>query len=291
MNANTSNISEIEAIVVQECKLKGYSQKTIDNYLYHIKRFALSGKSPRDFLLALIEKGNSDETIRSACFAIKFYLNTIKKDSLETKKSIGFLVPEMQGAFLGIQEVLDNLPNVKREKKLPVILSKEEIERLISSTKNMNHRLIIQVGYSAGLRISEIINLKWQDIDFDRNVIHLKRAKGKKDRIVMLSLKVKENLINLTSNKQGYVFLTNRNGKYTQRTIQKILENAAKKAGIRKKITPHTLRHSFATHLLENGTDIRYIRDLLGHSDISTTLIYTKVSNKDIRNIKSPLDD
>ncbi len=106
----------------------------------------------------------------------------------------------------------------------------------------------------------------------------------------MLSLKVKESLINLTSNKQSYVFLTNRNGKYTQRTIQKIIENAAMKSGIRKKITPHTLRHSFATHLLENGTDIRYIKDLLDHSDISTTLIYTRVSNKDICNIKSPMD-
>ena len=273
MNELPNNKTEIESIVVQECKLKGYSQKTIDNYLHHIKRFALSGKPPREFLLALIEKGNSDETIRSACFAIKFYLNTIKKDSLE------------------IQEVLNNLPNVKREKKLPIILSKEEIGRLISVTKNINHRLIIQIGYSAGLRISEIINLKWPDIDFDRNLIHLKSAKGKKDRIVMLSQKAKDSLLNLTINKQGYIFLTNRCGKYTQRTIQKIIENAAKKAGIRKKITPHTLRHSFATHLLENGTDIRYIRDLLGHSNISTTLIYTKVSNKDIRNIKSPLDD
>jgi len=107
----------------------------------------------------------------------------------------------------------------------------------------------------------------------------------------MLSLKVKAGLMNLTSKKEGYVFLTNRKGKYTQRTIQKIIKNVATKAGIKKSITPHTLRHSFATHLLENGTDIRYIRDLLGHSDISTTLIYTKVSNKNIRNIKSPLDD
>ncbi|MBI5393248.1 tyrosine-type recombinase/integrase [Candidatus Woesearchaeota archaeon] len=177
------------------------------------------------------------------------------------------------------------------QKKLPIILSKEEIEKLISVAKNVNHRLIIQIGYSSGLRISEIINLQWQDIDFNRNLIHLKRAKGKKDRIVMLSLKVKENLMDLTSDKQGHVFLTNRNGKYTQRTIQKIIENAAMKAGIRKKITPHTLRHTFATHLLENGTDLKYIRDLLGHSDISTTLIYTKVFNKDICKIKSPIDD
>ncbi|MEM4755968.1 MAG: tyrosine-type recombinase/integrase [Candidatus Woesearchaeota archaeon] len=107
----------------------------------------------------------------------------------------------------------------------------------------------------------------------------------------MLSLKVKEGLVNLTPNKKGYVFLTNRGGTYTPRTIQKIIESAASKAGIRKKVTPHTLRHSFATHLLENGIDIRYIKDLLGHSEIRTTLIYTKVSNKNFLSIKSPLDD
>ena len=265
--------NEVEALVIQECKLKGYSKKTLENYLHHIQKFIASKKLPRDYLLSIIDKGSSDETVRSVGFAIKFYLNTIKKDSRD------------------IQQILENLPNVKREKKIPVILSKEEIQRLISVTKNLNHRLMIQIGYSSGLRVSEIINLQWQDVDFDRNLIHLKRAKGKKDRIVMLSQKVKEGLLDLTQMKQGYVFVTNRDGKYTDRTIQKVIENAAMKAGIRKSITPHTLRHSFATHLLENGTDIRYIRDLLGHSDISTTVIYTKVSNKSIRNIKSPLDD
>ena len=138
---NEQYYTEIETIVVQECKLKGYSKKTMDSYLYYINKFIISGKDPRDYLLYLINKGCSDETVRSTGFAIKFYFNTIKKDSKE------------------IQQILDNMPNVKREKKLPVILSKEEIERLILSTKNMNHRLIMQIGYSAGLRVSEIINL------------------------------------------------------------------------------------------------------------------------------------
>jgi len=260
-------------LVEEECKLLGYSPKTITNYIFHVNKYISSGKTPREYLLGLIENGKSDETVRLAGFAIKFYLTILTKDSSE------------------ILSVLNDIPNVKREKKLPIILSKEEIESMIKSTKNINHRLIIQVGYSAGLRVSEIINLKWEDIDFNRDTIHIKRAKGKKDRIVMLSLKVKESLMNLTPNTEGYVFLTNRGGKYTQRTIQKIIKNAAMKAGIRKNITPHTLRHSFATHLLENGTDIRYIRDLLGHSDISTTLIYTKVSNRALSKIKSPLDD
>ena len=264
--------TEIETLISQECKLKGYSQKTIKSYSHHIKKFLASNKTPREYLLTLIEKNKSDETVRSAGFAVKFYLKTIK------------------GGSSDVENLLNDLPNVKREKKLPVILSKGEIEQLILATKNINHRLIIQIGYSAGFRISEIINLKWGDIDFNRNLIHIKRAKGKKDRIVMLSQKVKEALQTLSQNKLGYVFITNRGGKYTQRTIQKIIENAAQNAGIKKKITPHTLRHSFATHLLEQGTDIRYIRDLLGHSDISTTLIYTKVSNKDLSKIKSPLD-
>ena len=260
-------------IVEDECKLKGYSNKTKDSYIYHIGKYLDSKKSARDYLLLLINSNKSDETVRATGFAIKFYLKMLKRGSHE------------------IDTVLQDLPNVKREKKLPVILSREEIDRMIFTTNNLNHRLIIQVGYSAGLRSSEIINLNWSDIDFDRGIIHIKRAKGKKDRVVILSSKVKGGLLDLKENRQGYVFITTRGNKYTQRTIQKIIENTAKKAGIKKKISPHTLRHSFATHLLERGTDIRYIRDLLGHSDISTTLIYTKVSNRDISKIKSPLDD
>lgn len=255
-----------------ELKLRGYSSKTIEIYTFHVQKFLKSGKSPRNYLLRLIESKKSNETIRSVGFAIKFYLSLLKRQDPS------------------IQEIVNNLPNSKREKKLPKILSKEEIEKMILSTKNLNHRTIIQIGYSAGLRISEIIDLKWEDIDFDRDIIHLKNSKGKKDRIVVLSKKVKENLLTLDSEKKGLVFKTNRNKKYSQRTIQKILENASKKAGINKQVTPHMLRHSFATHLLENGTDIRYIKDLLGHSNIGTTLIYTKVSNKDISKIKSPLD-
>lgn len=259
--------------IIDELKLKGYSPKTTKTYIYYVDKFLQSKKTPREFLLNLINTGKSDETIRAACFSIKFYLRAINKESEN------------------IEELIKDVPNVKREKKLPIVLSKEEIEKIIIVTKNLNHRLIIQIGYSAGLRVSEIINLKWKDIDFDREIIHLKLAKGKKDRIVMLSNKVKDSLKDLDINKEGYVFKTNRNKKYNIRTLQQILKNSAEKAKINKKVSPHTLRHSFATHLLERGTDIRYIRDLLGHADINTTLIYTKVSKKDISKIKSPLDD
>ncbi|PIN74693.1 integrase [Candidatus Woesearchaeota archaeon CG10_big_fil_rev_8_21_14_0_10_37_12] len=259
-------------LVEQEALLRGYSKKTIENYIFQIGRFLKSGKQAREYLLLLINQGKSNETIRLTNFAIKFYYSVINS----TDENLDL--------------ILKNLPNSKRAKTLPNILSKEEIQRMIEVTKNINHRLIIQLGYSAGLRVSEIINLSWENIDFDRNMVHIKQAKGKKDRVVMLSTKVKEALASFTAEKMGLLFITTRGTKYTQRTIQKILENAAKKAKINKHVTPHTLRHSFATHLLEQGTDIRYIKDLLGHSDIRTTMIYTKVSNKDISKIKSPLD-
>ncbi len=252
--------------VTDEAKLRGYSPKTIKNYCHYIEKFLASNKSPREFLLTLIDKEKADETVRTAGFAIKFYLMKIKKEN-------DFIIP-----------------NVKRGKKLPVVLSKEEIQRIIEATNNVNHRLMIQVIYAAGLRMSEIINLKWNDIDFDRNIIHIKHAKGKKDRIVMLSPKVKKGLDVLGETKHGGVFRTNRGDNYTPRTVQKIIENAARRAQINKRVTPHSLRHAFATHLLESGTDIRYIKELLGHANLSTTMIYTKVSNQNITQIKSPLD-
>jgi len=132
--------------------------------------------------------------------------------------------------------------------------------------------------------------LRWPDIDFNRNIIHIKLAKGNKDRIVMLSPKLKKNLKRLDIEKKGIVFKTNRNNKYSLRTIELIVKKAAEKAGINRHVTPHTLRHSFATHLLEHGIDTRYIQKLLGHSDLKTTMIYTNVSKRDILKIKSPID-
>jgi len=254
--------------VSNEAKLRGYSDKTISNYLYNIGRFLKSGIEFKDYLLRLIDSKKSANTIRSVGFAIKFYYKVMGED--EGKDLI--------------------IPNFKKENKLPVVLSKIEIGKMIKSTNNLNHRLIIQIGYAAGLRASEIINLKWEDIDFFRNVIHIKSGKGKKDRVLMLSPKIKKGLKALTDERMGFIFLTNRAKKYSLRSIELIVETAKKKVGINKKVTPHTLRHSFATHLIEDGIDILHVQKLLGHSDVSTTMIYTKVSNKDLIKIKSPID-
>lgn len=272
MGKSSPKSLDFRKLIREECILRGYSRKTMDNYIYSVERFIRSGKEPREYILSIAGENKSDETIRAEGFAIKFYLNILKKD------------------FPDIDSTITNLPNVKREKRLPAVLSKKEIEAMVQSLRNVNHRMMIEVGYSAGLRSSEILSLRWNDIDFHRNTIHIKGAKGKKDRIVMLSPKVKRSLKRLDKDKQGLVFKNRKGEKYNPRTLQKIVENACRSAGIRKKITPHSLRHSFATHLLEKGTDIRLIKDLLGHADVSTTMIYTKISKKDISKIKSPMD-
>ncbi len=252
--------------IMDEAKIRGYSRATIRNYIYHVGKFLASGKAPKEYLLWLVNQGLADETIRSTGFAIRFYLKLV-----------------------GLDDEFD-FPNLKREKKIPIILSKKEIEKMISSINNVKHRLIILITYATGMRASEVANLRWGDIDFKRNTIHIRRAKGKKDRIVMLSPKVKKKLKALTDEKEGYVFLSFKRRRYTLRSIEQVVYNAAQKAGIKKKVSPHTLRHSFATHLLDCGIDIRHIKDLLGHANLDTTMIYTKVSNKDLARIKSPID-
>ena len=269
MALNNSNWKDL---LLDELKLKGYSKKTISAYVFHVGKFIESGLGPREFLLKLINNKKSKETVRVAGFAIKFYLSIKSKQNKE------------------INNIIEKTPNQKRDKKLPIILSKKEIENMIICTKNFGHRTMIMLMYASGMRASEIINLKWTDIDFNRNIIHIKLAKGNKDRIVMLSPKIKKNLKRLDIEKKGLVFKTNRNSRYSLRTIELIVKKAAEKAGVTKHVTPHTLRHSFATHLLEHGIDIRYIQKLLGHSDLKTTMIYTNVSKRGILKIKSPID-
>jgi len=152
---------------------------------------------------------------------------------------------------------------------------------MIDKTKNIKHKLVLMFLYYVGLRLSEVINLRWENLDFDRKIIHIKKAKGEKERIVFLHKKLEE-LLREIGIKDSLVFISERGNKYNKRTIQQIVKNAARKTGIKKKVSPHTLRHSFATHLLEAGADIRYIQQLLGHKSLQTTQIYTHVANKDI---------
>jgi site-specific recombinase XerD len=179
-----------------------------------------------------------------------------------------------------------DVPFTKPAAKLPKVLSKEQVMRMLEVTANLKHRLTLALLYYAGLRLSEVIALRWEDIDFDRGLIHL--HKNEKERIVFLHNRLRE-LLSVFGAGAGLILISERGKGYNKRTVQQIVKQAARKAKIKKQVTPHVLRHSFATHLLEGGADIRYIQQLLGHKNLQTTQIYTYVANRDIKRLANLL--
>ncbi len=246
--------------LAEETKLRKYSPRTTDAYIKIVSRFIDSGKTAREFLLTNADKSRS--TVRTVYFALSFLYEKVLNTRFREK-----------------------LPLAKNEGKIPQVLNKEEVEQLLEATLNIKHKLLMAVMYYGGLRLDEVISLKWTDFDYIRNIIHLKTTKGNKERAIFLHPKIK-NLMEIFGKKsEGLVFPSNREGKLSSRTVELIVRHAAAKAGIKKRVTPHTLRHSFATHLLEAGADIRSIQQLLGHKDLKTTQIYTHVANKDLTNL------
>lgn len=189
------------------------------------------------------------------------------------------------------QPIKSTLRFAKRPGQLPCVLSREEIQKLLDSIVNFKHRFLISLAYGAGLRVSEAVALRVKDIDFDQGMVWVRRGKGEKDRVTLLPEKLKNGLRVLIEGREGqsYVFESARGGELTARSAQKIFEHALHKTEIKKTATFHSLRHSFATHLLENGVDIRYVQELLGHQNIRTTQRYTHVTNPSLKAIKSPL--
>ena len=180
----------------------------------------------------------------------------------------------------------------RKSQKIPVVLSVREVKIFFECTGNLKHKAILQTIYSAGLRLSEVVNLKIEEIDSDRMIITVRQGKEKIDREMMLSVKLLSLLRYYVKEYKptAYLFEGQNGGAYSSRSVQQIMKRAVRNAGIRKPATVHTLRHSFATHLLEQGTDLRYIQEFLGHKSIQTTEIYTHVTDAGKANIKSPLD-
>jgi integrase/recombinase XerD len=232
----------------------------------------LSEEQIRAYLLWLIEKRKYGESqIHTAVNAIKFYFEHVKK---------------------GDRKVYE-IPRPIKPLLLPRVHAKSKLIELIQKTKNLKHRCILMLAYSAGMRVSEIVHLEIADIDSGRMTIFIKRAKGKKDRVVSLSPVLLENLRNYYRMYQPkkYLFEGANGEMYSIRSVQQVFREAKDRAGIKMKGGIHTLRHSFATHLLESGTDIRFIQELLGHESLKTTVRYTHVSIKNMQHIRSPLAD
>ena len=280
-NLNVRKFIEIPLEYVETLKLKRYSQNTIKSYKYHFALFLAyySKYNPKDI---------TDEQIR------KYLLYLVDKKGV----SISYQNQVINSIKFYYEQVLGRPTNTyyfqrpKKEKKLPLVLSEEDVTRILKQIKNLKHQCVIYLIYSAGLRLSEVINLKLVDIDSKRKTIKIIGGKGKKDRISLLSERV---LGLLRKYYKGYkpkewLFEGQKGGRYSRKSVQKIFQSALAKTKIKKHATIHTLRHSFATHLLEHGTDLRYIQELLGHKNSKTTEIYTHITKKGIDKIKSPLD-
>lgn len=261
----------------RKLKLKNYSPSTRKSYIGCVRRFferhelCLNDPDVRtieDFLLFLHENGSSSQTVNSYLQAILFYYREVCQTDVRFRCSFA-----------------------KRSKRLPVTLTHAEVLRLLSVIKNPKHKLMVALAYGAGLRVSELMKIRVRNVDFDDNIIYVSEGKGKKDRLTLLPEILRPDLQKAVTGKYptDVLFASERGGQLTSRSIQQVFARALRSSGITKCATFHSLRHSFATHVLEQGTDIRFIQKLLGHANIRTTQRYTHVSTASIRAIKSPL--
>ena len=262
---------------------KRYSANTIKTYSEALKSFfvfyrkkVISAIDNNDVIVYnnefILSNGYSASYQNQITNAIKLYFKTIKETKIE----------------------LDKIHRPKRSKSLPNVLSKEEVKAILEAHSNVKHKMMLSLIYSCGLRCGELLSLQPVHIDSKRNIVLLKNAKGKKDRIAPLSPKILAMLRDYYKvyNPTVYLFEGQNSGEsYSEKSLQSVLKQALKKVNITKPVSLHWLRHSYATHLLESGTDLRYIQELLGHSSSKTTEIYTHVSTKNIQQIKSPFDD
>ena len=263
--------------------LKAYSPNTIKTYcgefaqlLYLLHDKPVDSLTPERlrsyFLYCTKTLKLSENMIHSRINAVKFYFEQV----LHREKLF-----------------FEEIPRPKKKSSLPKVISKGDIVKLFAHVENPKHALMLKLCYGMGLRVSEIVNLKITDIDSKRMLVHIEAAKGKKDRYVTLPSSILDDLRNYYKNyrQKIYLFEGQYGGKYSIRSVQAVFKNAMQKAKINKTVGIHGLRHSYATHLLECGTDMVFIQKLLGHKDIKTTEIYAKVSNRHLGNVKSPLDD
>jgi integrase/recombinase XerD len=262
-------------------QLKRYSKQTINSYLSNLK-----------LALVFFENKSFVSINEKDWFNYVFHLVNTKYIAASTQRqivgSVNLFYKEMYGKSLN----LDQLNVSQRENKLPPVLSANEVKAILTHTSNLKHKALLSLLYGSGLRIGELLELRLSDIDSERMIVRVNQGKGKKDRLTILShnvLKVLRKYF-VEYKPKDYLFEGQNGGKYSASSSRNVLKQSMKRAKITKPATLHTLRHSFATHLLENGVGIAHIQKLLGHHNIKTTLIYTHIANDSLMTIKSPLD-
>jgi len=261
-----------------ELKISKNSPYTIRNYIHSNEEFLnFINKKPENVTTEDIKLFLSEKLHNKSAISIILFLSAIKYSYLSIFQ----------------KDITLTIKRPKKEKKIPLILSKKEIKKLLSEIKNQKSKLIASLMYACGFRVSELTNLKLVDLNFSEKIGYVRQSKGKKDRLFNIPeflIGDLENQINIQKNNNEEFLFTGKKGKLSIRNIQKIISSASKRCGL-KSIHCHTLRHSFATHLIENNVDIRKIQELLGHSDLSTTQIYTHISVEELKKIKSPIDN
>ena len=270
-----------EEAVRKECGRRRYSERTVETYLGCINKFfthtgktidKISKKDAHEFLNYLDNRGLAGSSMNVYHMALRFLLQDVMRKGMKL-----------------------NIHYSRVRKRIPEVLTKEEVKRLIGKIGNWKHRLMTEVMYGGGLRVSELLNLKVCDLELDKKYGYVRDGKGGKDRIFILPEICAEKIANLIEIEklmdESFVFLSNREERYSVRSMQEIVKRASGLACIKKKISCHTLRHSFATHLIENGNSVSDVQSLLGHKSPETTMIYVHIAGPNMIKIKSPLDE
>ena len=276
VNMQKEEIDKYLEKITTELKLRDCSQRTIESYIFFLKPFLekienledVTIEQTKNFLASLIDKyGNKSRAL--AVSSLRFFFKRV----------------------VDRPDIFIKLETPKKEKRLPIVLSTHEITNLIDSAEFVKTQLIVKTLYSSGLRVSELVNLKPGDLDLEENIGWVRKGKGSKDRIFKIAESLSKQIKRYLNKNPENKYLFSKNKPLTTRNIQILIKKLAKKAKIHKKVTPHTLRHSFATHLLDGGANLLVIQQLLGHENLETTRIYTHISQEQIKSVKSPLDN
>lgn len=271
---------DVKQLIEDEARHRRMSERTVESYTFCVDKFfewckkepkKVTKKDIKSFVGHLNSKGYAGNTIN-------VYVNALK-----------FLLQEILA-----KRVLWNIKYSKKPKSLPVVLTQEEVIRLIKAIKNSKHKLLIKILYGAGLRVSEVVNLKVEDLELAKKYGWVRRGKGNKDRLMIIPQQVIPELksfLKINQIEEGFIFLGRKGRHLHTRSVQELVKKAAKKAKIKKNVHPHTLRHSFATHLVENGYDVASVQSLLGHASMNTTMVYVHMAAPSLINVVSPLDD